>query len=211
MSHGRWSAGAAAAVLAIGQARAQDGGTFALREPKLTQMEEPESFAGAAPAPVPTFGKANTKWWTVGPGVAYNFNKATDVNLRGAYSYFLVDDVEFSVELNGWYFDQPGDNAIGINPAMVVRWHFVDRDPWTLYLDVGIGLLLASDNVPDGGTSFDFTPRAGGGFTRRLDDAGTRLQVGLRWHHISNGRIFGDSSNPGRDALMLYAGIQWPF
>ena len=132
--------------------------------------------------------------------------------LLGAYSYFLVKDVEFAAELNGWYFHQEGTDAGGINPAFVFRWHFYDDGEWTIYGDVGIGLLFATDNVPQGGTSFDFTPRVGGGFTRELDpDTRARLQVGVRWHHISNARINGSDNNPSRDAVMLYTGIQFPF
>lgn len=158
-----------------------------------------------------TFGDEGSQWWTIAGGVADDFNHATDFNLRGAYSYFLIKDVEFSFELNTWYFHQPDDDAFGVNPSINFRWHFIDKDPWTVFGEVGIGLLAATDNVPSGGTSFDFTPRAGGGVTYRLGDSDSRLLLGLRWHHVSNGRIFGSESNPARDGLLVYAGIEWPF
>lgn len=159
----------------------------------------------------PKFGDKGTEWWTVGIGAADNFGDSTDFNVRGAWSRFIVQDVEFSLELNGWYFDQPGDNAFGINPAFVFRWHFVNTGAWTVFADAGIGMLFASEAVPEDGTDVDFTPRLGVGFTRALDDRGDRLQVGLRWHHISNARITGDMRNPSRDALLLYVGIEFPF
>ncbi len=205
--------GAVAALGCAGAAmgRADDGD---LRAPDLN-MDLNRQPVAQAPADKPkraAFGDAGSRWWTIGTGVANNLDDATDVNLRGAYSYFLVKDVEFSAELNAWYFHQAGPDAAGINPAMVFRWHFYDDGEWTLFGDVGIGLLAATNEVPDGGTAFDFTPRVGGGFTRELDaDTGTRLQVGLRWHHISNARISGASNNPSRDGIMLYAGIQFPF
>lgn len=157
------------------------------------------------------FGEKMSEWWTVSAGAAYNFADSNDFNLRGAWSRFIIQDVELSLELNGWYFDQAGDNALGINPAFVFRWHLINKQDWTIYSDIGIGLLFTNDVVPEGGTSFDFTPRVGLGFTRRLDDDGDRLQIGVRWHHISNARIDGDSHNPARDALMLYAGVMFPF
>ena len=173
---------------------------------------QPETPAPVAARAHPVFGEAGSRWWTIGAGIANNFDDATDISLHGAYSYFLVKDVEFAAELNGWYFHQEGPDAGGINPAFVLRWHFYDEGPWTVYADTGIGILVATDDVPFGGTQLDFTPRFGGGFTRELDpDTGTRLQVGVRWHHVSNARITGASNNPSRDGLMFYAGIEFPF
>jgi lipid A 3-O-deacylase len=199
-------------AIALGFVRGARAGDGDLRTPDLDMdlNRQPESLA-ARPTHAP-FGQAHSRWWTVSCGVANNLQDATDFNLCGAYSYFLVKDVEFAAELNGWYFYQSGPEALGINPAMVFRWHFYNDGKWTAYADAGIGLLLATDTVPEGGTAFDFTPRIGGGFTRELDpDTGTRLQVGARWHHVSNARIHGASNNPSRDGLMLYAGIQFPF
>jgi len=174
-----------------------------------TELAKPlDSVSDQAAKP---FGAASTQYFTYGAGFAYNFAEANDLNLRIAWSYFIVDDVEFSAELNAWYFNQPGDDALGINPAFVFRWHAYNDGDWTIFTDAGIGLLFSTDDVPQGGTSFNFTPRVGGGFTYRIGDDQTRLQVGLRWHHISNARIRGDSDNPARDAVMLYAGIMVPF
>jgi lipid A 3-O-deacylase len=36
-----------------------------------------------------------------------------------------------------------------------------------------------------------------------------RLLVGARWHHISNANLYRD--NPGRDSLMGYVGLSFPF
>lgn len=175
------------------------------------QRQPIEEKPAAAPPAAAKFGDKGSEWWTLGGGVANNFAKATDYNIRAAWSRFIVKDVEFSLELNAWYFDQPGDKAFGINPAFVFRWHIVNRDTWSFYTDLGIGTLFTTDVVPEGGTCFDFTPRAGLGFTRLLDDQGDRLQLGARWHHISNARIQGDSGNPSRDGVMFYAAIVFPF
>ncbi len=160
------------------------------------------------------WGQSDGHWWvTIGGGAAHDFKKDLDINAHVAFSTFIAKDIEFAVELGGWYFAQAGEDTGGVNPNMVFRWHFWhDKDyDWTVYGDAGIGLLFAFDEVPDGGTSFDFTPRLGVGFTKELDEAGTRLQLGLRYHHISNARIQGDERNPGRDSLMVYAGVIFPF
>lgn len=157
------------------------------------------------------FGAADSQWLTVGVAAADDFDESLDSNIHVAYSRFLVDDVEFAVEGALWSFDQPGDDAFGISGAMVFRWHFLNRDRWTLYADVGIGGMVASDSVPDEGTSFNLMPRAGVGATYRILDNGTRLQAGLRWHHISNARLAGEERNPSRDAPMLYFGVMIPW
>lgn len=159
----------------------------------------------------PRFGDAGSRWWTIGTGVADNLIDSVDTNVHFAYTYFLAQDIEFTSELAGWHFNQPGENTFGVSAVMVFRWHFVNTGAWTVYADTGVGFLVATDSVPDKGTSFDLMPRAGVGFTRQLTENGARLQVGVRWHHASNARIFGDAKNPARDSAMLYAGIIFPF
>jgi hypothetical protein len=213
------ASGPAAALLIGAPALADDDPLPRIEVPSgisfASQPPQPDAALKEGPAPPPSprqYGKDGSKWWTVGAGVAYNFNDATDINLpRVAFSLFLAEDVEWSVELNAWHFSQRGDDATGFNPAMVFRWHFVDTGAWTTYADVGIGVLWADKEVPDGGSKFDFTPRAGVGITRRLGESNARLQLGLRWHHISNARIYGESRNPSRDAPMIYGAIVFPF
>ncbi|GAB4386712.1 MAG: hypothetical protein Kow0022_16530 [Phycisphaerales bacterium] len=167
------------------------------------------------PGPVPTeFGRAGQTRLTIGTGIAFDVepdDDSTDFNVNVAWSRFLVDNIEMRLELGGWYFDQEPDGAWGINPNFVLRWHLINRNVWTFYADAGIGLLFSSDDVPAGGTSANFTPRAGVGFTHRLGGAGNRLELGVRWHHVSNARVTGDSNNPDRDGFMGYAGISFPF
>ncbi|GJQ30913.1 MAG: hypothetical protein HBSAPP03_27970 [Phycisphaerae bacterium] len=179
------------------------------------RLDEP---AGDA---VPRFGQADTWWWSLSAGAAHDFDEATDVNVNIAARYFLAEDVEFTIELGLWYYNQPGDDALGLNPNMVFRWHCVNRERFTLYADVGIGVVIATDDVPaareiegevEDGTPFAFTPRAGVGATFRLDESsGARAEIGLRWAHVSNARLTGDDDNPARDSAMLYAGLIFPF
>lgn len=143
-----------------------------------------------------------------GPGDSNDFNAAFTL------STFLATRFELLMEFGGWYFNQDGDDALGANFNLLFRWHFLtfgERDDWTVFVDGGAGILGTTENVPPGGTGFNFTPRAGFGFTHRLDESDARLIFGLRWHHISNARIEGDSRNPGRDGAFVYAGVQFPF
>jgi hypothetical protein len=72
--------------------------------------------------------------------------------------------------------------------------------------------VFSTSNTPRGGTSVNFTPKLGTGLTYQIrEDSATRLQAGLRWHHISNARVAGDADNPSRDAAMIYVGLMLPF
>lgn len=208
---------ALAPTAASGQEAGTPGPLTPLRMPDdkvdlgVQPEELPEPAALEEAAPTPRFGKEGTHWFTIGAGVAHEFDEATDWNMHAAYSHFLVEDVEIAAELDLWYFDAEGDFAVGASPNLIFRWHFINNEDWTVFTDAGIGFAVSTDDVPAGGTSFNFAPRAGVGFTRRLTDGGVRLQAGARWHHISNARLTGNSNNPSRDAPLVYAGIVIPF
>ncbi|MFO0861987.1 MAG: acyloxyacyl hydrolase [Phycisphaerales bacterium] len=173
---------------------------------------EPETPPTEAAAHKP-FGSSGNSLVTFGGGVAYSSNEgdtATDSNLYVAWNYFLATDIEFSLEAGLWYFNQTGPNQWGGSGTLAFRWHFVNKQTWSLFLEAGVGLLGASGEVPTGGTSFDFMPRAGGGFTYEITPGGPRLQAGVRWYHVSNARIDGDSNNPARDGVMGFVGIMFP-
>lgn len=193
-------------------ARVVDDDAASFRYSLANLADQPASADPApGPAAAPAFGAAGSRWWGIGAGAAHDFDGSTDTDVNASFRYFLARDVEFGAEGALWNFNQPGDNAFGVSAVMIFRWHFYNEGKWSFYADAGIGLLGASNSVPDGGTSFDFMPRIGAGLTRQITEDGTRLEVGVRWHHVSNARIFGDSNNPARDAPMLYAGLIFPF
>lgn len=181
----------------------------------------PASNANTTPAAIPERLKqfGDPGFWTInfGGGYANDFESSSDAVGFVGVSTFIATGLEFTVEAGGWYFHQDGADTGGASGSFAFRYHFFPGDEtehsrdWSLFLEAGIGLLGAFNEVPSGGTNFNFLPRLGGGGTVRLDDAGTRLLVGVRWHHISNARISGDSDNPSRDGAMIYAAIMLPF
>lgn len=203
----------AAFCLAALPAFAEDAPTITVNPaPFEYRAEPPAAEPASAPSSGAPFGAADTRWWSIGTGVAFDFEDGTSFNVHGSASYFVAENIEAVGEVGAWYYSQPGEDAFGINPAFVIRWHFINKGSWTAFADIGIGMLLVSSDVPaDNGTSFNFTPRAGIGLTYALDDAGTRLQLGLRWAHVSNARITGHDDNFGVDAAMPYVGIVFPF
>lgn len=159
------------------------------------------------------FGFAGSTFLSAGGGWAWDFGDTTDGMGWIGWSLFLADELEFRVEGAGWYFNQPGDNSGAVSVVMLIHWHPLHDEcfTWSIFGEVGIGILAAFDEVPDGGTGLDFAPRVGAGYTRRIADDGTRLEVGVRWRHLSNGRIEGDARNPAVDSIQVFAGVIIPF
>lgn len=158
------------------------------------------------------FGEAGSWYWTLVGGVAFQHD-STDGNLYAGLGVFLTDRFEFNFGVGGWYFWQEGENTAGGNPAFGFRYHFAPREPVDFYIDTGIGLLFSGDDVPEDGESVNFTPRAGVGALFRLGDEpdAPRLDLGIRWHHISTASTTGSDDNPSRDSAMVYLGVVFPF
>ncbi len=170
-----------------------------------------------AQPPVPAFGTMNTWRWMVQGGIGADTKTSDNLfgQIGGGVSYFMIDNLSLDLELNGMYFSQIGDDAVGVNLVLLFRWHFIAREKWSLYFDIGAGLMGTSDKVPGpqpseprGGSSFNITPQSGFGMTVEVA-RNTRFFAGVRVYHISNGQIY--EGNPGRDSIFIYAGVSFPF
>ena len=195
----------------------------AASEPAVTATK-PASDAEASSERSTAYGQSGSRWWTITLSGASNFDDINTASISGAWSQFIADDFEFAIEASLWYLNQDkndngdGVDTGGVSGSFLLRWHFVHGDDysWSVFADAGIGLLGTFSNFPEGGTGFNFIPRLGMGATFDLDsedgaDHGARLMVGLRWQHISNGRIEGDNDNPAFDGLCAYAALVIPF
>lgn len=159
------------------------------------------------------FGAVGQNYWYVQAGPSISYDPDDDgfaaFGLAGAgITDFFAHGHSINLELNKLKFIQPGDDAVGLNLGLILRWHFVREETWSLYVDGGAGFLVTNEDVPaDGGSQFNFTPQVGGGATFRMRNQ-EHLMVGLRWHHISNAELY--QPNPGRDSILLYVGYMWP-
>lgn len=158
------------------------------------------------------FGERGSWYWSVGVMGTLS-EDATDARLDYTVRVFLADDFEFNLSLAGWGFFQDHDDALGLNPGLAFRWHFINNHDagYSIYAQTGIGLLWATDEVPHDGTRFNFTPHVGVGATLALPDTAARLDLGLGWHHISNASTSGSDDNPARDSLAVWVGVIFPF
>jgi len=159
----------------------------------------------------------NTKWgeegtwrWGIHGGYAEGMkHRENELILLGVeFDYFIADKLSLDIGLNLLDVTQTGGNTDGFNFTLQLRWHAIAKEDWSFFLEGGAGLLFTQDDVPSDGSDFNFTPQAGLGFSFDAGD-NARWLVGLRWHHISNANTY--STNPGRDSVMLWAGITFPF
>ena len=174
------------------------------------ENRNPEAMEADASDLAPRYGDRGQHRWYLQGGLGTNLDGSDpgSFGLVGAgLSHFFANGQSLNLELNGLGFIQEGEDAVGLNLALLHRWDFIRRPDWSLYIDGGVGVIGTTSPVPSEGSSLAFTPQAGGGATIRLAND-QRLMLGLRWHHISNGNLFED--NPGQDSIYGYLGINFP-
>lgn len=98
-------------------------------------------------------------------------------------------------------------HGVGFDPV-ILRWnsslHTTRVAP---YIDLGGGGLLTDKNLPPGNTSsFNFTPKGGGGIYVRTRQ-GQAFDIGLRWSHISNANL--GVNNPEFNGIQLSLAYHW--
>lgn len=169
---------------------------------------EPLPLLSALAPPPARFGAEGSCRWQLLGGYANDFDAAQQAQFGASVSWFAIDDLSIDLQLDGDYFSQPGGNAWGLGGSLLFRWHFYATPTWSLYADAGSGILGTTEPTPDGGTSFNFTPQAGGGVSFEIAHE-VRLMVGTRWYHISNANT--GATNPGRNSLLGYVMISFPF
>lgn len=196
---------------AVVSAPMPDGGDHLVASPgTFGQDESSVSQPSGMPAPTPArrFGDAATWRFNVLGFYGDDFESGHFFGGAVSFTYFMVKNFSVDFEIGLAKFGQDGPDAWGGNFNILLRWHFLARDTWSLYVDGGVGFLRTNDDVPDNGSNYNFTPQAGIGASFDIGND-WRLMVGVRWHHISNADTA--DSNPGRDSLLGYAGISVPF
>jgi len=156
------------------------------------------------------WGQKGSKRWGVVGGYAVDFEETENRLVRVGFEieHFVENNLSLDLGIHLLDVEQVGKDAIGLNASAQLRWHFIDANSWSMFVEGGVGLLRTGANVPTGGSEFNFTIQLGSGFSF---DAGNnnRWLVGARWFHISNANTY--NNNPGRDSVMLWTGISFPF
>lgn len=157
------------------------------------------------------FGEKNSLRFNVLAGAASNFSDTELAQAGVGLSWFAIDWFSVELELLGMgVFQEVGKDAAGADLNVLFRWHFWRSadERVTVFADAGIGFSLFSQEVPDGGSNFNFAPQAGVGASFDLG-GDVRLLAGLRWLHLSNART--TETNNGLDTLLAYCGVSLGF
>jgi len=126
-----------------------------------------------------------------------------------AYHYF-ADEICLGAELEGYYVDQVRDDTVLGGASVVLRWHFLATERFSLFVDGAFGVSYAEAPVPEGGTHFNYTPKGGGGATFKLRDD-VNLIGGVRFFHLSNANLHGREQNPSQDGAQYFVGVLFTF
>jgi hypothetical protein len=160
----------------------------------------------AEPQDARLYGAADSMELEISIGPAFDFD-GTTLGIAGVgVHWFVADGVSLGVLAEGLWFDDGASDAFGGGAALVARWHFVRERDHSFFIEGGCGFAGFSDDVPSGGTDYDFTPRVALGFTYALDD-GVRLVGRAGWFHISNGQT--GPGNPGLDSASISLGLSF--
>ena len=186
-----------------------DSGVQLTSAPASELASAPSDPLLAALAPTPArFGAEGSCRWQLLGGYANDADAAQQGQFGASLSWFAIDDLSIDLQIDVDGFSQPGGNAWGLGGSLLFRWHFYATPTWSLYADAGSGILGTTQPTPAGGTSFNFTPQAGGGVSFEVAPD-VRLMVGMRWYHISNANT--GATNPGRNSVLGYVMISFPF
>jgi hypothetical protein len=118
-------------------------------------------------------------------------------NLEYGFDVMPVFETFGNQRTHGWGFD----------PA-ILRWNSALHMPRiSPYIELAGGVVITSSNLPPGNTSsFNFTPKGGGGiylWTRKRQ----AFDIGFRWSHISNANLGVD--NPEFNGVRLSLAYHW--
>ncbi len=179
------------------------------------------SACGQNPAPVLQSAKWDLSIWVAGETGEEITNSFAESQIWSA-GFFLGrtitgqhgkswrrGNLEYAADLVP-VFETSGNQHIhgyGFDPV-ILRWnsalHTARVSP---YIELAGGGLITSSNMPPGNTSsFNFTPKGGGGIYVRTRERQS-FDVGLRWSHISNANLGVD--NPEFNGVQLSIAYHW--
>ena len=87
----------------------------------------------------------------------------------------------------------------------IVRWRSHTHGPVSVFWEIGPGISYATNEVPVGGTRFNYVFQVGSGMSYTFR-SGVNLVGGLRWLHLSNNSLNGRDKNPDIQAVGIYVG-----
>ena len=163
-------------------------------------------------APADPFAEGSWVWHASG---SFDFGSNDGTITTGSFGagYHYDDDWSINFDIGGSYVNNtlhPGKDAGGVVVNVLVRWHLWRYERWTVFADGSFGMTVFTQEFPTHGSNFNFVWQVGMGATYEINPS-LYLMGGMRWVHISNGRIYGPDNNPGYDGAQVWLGLMWPF
>ncbi|MEZ5964324.1 MAG: hypothetical protein R3F56_10805 [Planctomycetota bacterium] len=122
--------------------------------------------------------------------------------------WFLHDRFALGLGLEGDVFKAPGHDAYGIEGQLAARVYPYSTPDLGIFVDGTAGYLQTTEQVPPGGTEWNFTFSFGPGVEVPLYDA-SHLLIGGTYHHISNALGRQNQRNPSQNEFRFWVGLQW--
>ena len=89
---------------------------------------------------------------------------------------------------------------------LLFKWNFTASQRWTPYFEVGAGMLLTADDVPEKTYPLNFTPQAA--FGMHIPTARKQaFTIAVKYMHISNASL--SDPNPGINSMQVFVGYNW--
>jgi hypothetical protein len=121
------------------------------------------------------------------------------VPLRGSLEYAVEVVPAFAIKQSTTVF------GYGVTP-LLLQYNFAASRRLVPFIQAGAGMLFTREKVPENTSDFNFTPQGGFG-VYWLRGKRSSLELGMRYHHISNAGTA--RRNPGHNGLYFYTGISW--
>jgi hypothetical protein len=178
-------------------------------------------LAYAQNSPIPQKAKWDISVWVAGETGEENTNSFAESQIFSAGVF--VGRILTGEHLGSWrrgrleyafdvvpVFETFGNQRVhgyGFDPV-ILRWnsslHMKRISP---YIELAGGGLITNANLPPGNTSsFNFTPKGGGGFYMRTRER-QAFDIGVRWSHISNANL--GVNNPEFNGVQLSLAYHW--
>ena len=131
------------------------------------------------------------------------------ITAHAGAGYEFREDITVNVELLSGAVNNDDSKKAGavFGLDLLLRWHLLKGDGWTVYLDGGAGFQLATTDYPSD-SFWNFRLMIGPGATWQVTEQ-IQLMGGVRYLHISN--AYTTNINEGLDAAQLYFGLMVPF
>jgi hypothetical protein len=134
-------------------------------------------------------------------------NGETDVFGARLHAFrYVADDMALGLGLNAGQWIVSGPDVWSGEVEGVLRCFPIEST--RVFFDFHGGYMLATDQVPPGGTVWNFTFGFGPGVDVPLSDS-TSLMFGIDYHHTSNALGHENDRNPSQNEGRIWIGMSW--